>query len=239
MSIGEARVLCRGTATALASPSFWRGMTTNLGRDEGSEPAPNALENGGGRAGDAFPSSSISASSWPARGGDASSRGPAAGAAGRPRSNAECLGISSNNKRGVGGASSPRESCADAAAALDGNAGRPTRGCSDNAASGDGEGKLCRTGAGGDHVRRKIAGPAAPAAASGQERRGQGMERGAAAKTFLWKYYHHVAFRRLVSVFRSKQGQQKLFRHHCRRLLIAFLLSVADVLGVTKEMSGR
>ncbi|CAM9998905.1 unnamed protein product, partial [Hapterophycus canaliculatus] len=186
MSIGEARLLCRGTAAALASPSFWRGIAVSLSRDEGSEPAPKALESSRGRyrhsAGTAVvagssstssaSSSSFYSSSLPVGGGAAIRRGTATSATKRPWSNADCIRNSSGSSNSSSSSSSSRP------------VGRHKQ--------------HFQASAGSDHIRRVVAGPVAPGAASGRRGAGQSIAWGAAARTFLRRYHHHVAFRRLT-----------------------------------------
>ncbi|CAM9138553.1 unnamed protein product [Ectocarpus sp. 4 AP-2014] len=87
LSLGEARLLCKGASSSLASPSFWRGMTVNLTRDEGYEAPLNAprrpQHDESSRKAAAFSSSASSSS-----GGRASAPRVTAS---RPRSNADCL----------------------------------------------------------------------------------------------------------------------------------------------------
>ncbi|CAN0114123.1 unnamed protein product [Ectocarpus sp. 6 AP-2014] len=104
VSLSEARLLCKGASSSLASPSFWRGMTVNLTRDEGYEPpldGPRRPQHDESSRKAAASLSSASSSS----GGRASA--PRATTT-RPRSNVDCLlgGI------GVAGlASSPPAGC--------------------------------------------------------------------------------------------------------------------------------
>ncbi|CBJ30529.1 hypothetical protein Esi_0199_0006 [Ectocarpus siliculosus] len=104
VSLSEARLLCKGASSSLASPSFWRGMTVNLTRDEGYEPPLNSPR----RPQHDESSSKVSASSSSASSSSGGRASAPRATATRPRSNVDCLlgGI------GVAGlASSPPAGC--------------------------------------------------------------------------------------------------------------------------------
>ncbi|CAN0311575.1 unnamed protein product [Ectocarpus sp. 8 AP-2014] len=104
VSLSEARLLCKGASSSLASPSFWRGMTVNLTRDEGHEPPLNAPR----RPQHAESSRKVTASASSALSSSGARASAPRATAIRPRSNADCL---LGGAGAAGLASSPPAGC--------------------------------------------------------------------------------------------------------------------------------
>lgn len=179
----EARVLCKGAASALSTAIFWRAMTVDLDTDEGErrrrspDPESTATTTGTGSelpgATGARPVKKAAGYSHPTPPAPPADRGRSRGKAARIRSNAECLG------RPVGMSGSRL-----------GHRGGGTRGDDvkngDNSTSSTGTRKRSR-----DAVGRGVGGGTPGREAGDRNTPGSGRQ-------FLRRYHHHVAFRRLV-----------------------------------------
>lgn len=181
----EARVLCKGAASALSTAIFWHGMTVDLDTDEGERRRRSPDQESTATAGTgsempgatgARPVKKAAGYSHPTPAAPPADRGRSRGKAAKPRSNADCLG------RPVGMLRSRL-----------GHRGGGARGGDvkngDNATSSTGARKrsiyIVGRGDGGGTPGREAGDRNSP---------GNGRQ-------FLRRYHHHVAFRRLVSRF--------------------------------------
>lgn len=189
----EARVLCRGAASALAAPSFWRGMTVNLRRDE-REPFPRQRPETTATAGTVRVASTQSALRVD-RHGEGPSRPTVATTEGdidssprhtvRSGNGAQCVG------RNVGFVETTRSNCDGCTGAISADV-RPGQIGGNSGSDRVKTEKRSRTALGrnaDNHGR-----------ASGGRLNAAGREKLAEnGRHFLRRYHHHVAFRRLVS----------------------------------------